>query len=133
MMSKDERNITVIKSIIDYCDKIEEIKNRFGASYDIFKRDFVYQSSTEMCLFQIGELTNRLTDDFKAKCKHIEWRNIKDLRNIFAHTYEKVDITEVWKTLINDVPVLFVDCMKIIHEYEPEYELEDELEEDEYE
>ena len=134
MANDNERNINAMKLIANYCDKIEKIKNRFGNSYAVFKRDFVYQSSAAMYLFQIGEVTNRLSDDFKARYNHIDWRSIKGLRNIFAHTYEKIDISEVWKTITNDVSVFYAECLKMIREHEPEYDLDeqdDELVDDE--
>lgn len=91
MRNKNRVNKTVVKKIIDYCEKIEELLKRFSSEYEKFISDFAYQMACGMCILQIGELTTRLSEDFKEKNSEIEWQKIKSLRNIHAHEYEKID------------------------------------------
>ena len=37
-----------------------------------------------MCIIQIGENVERLSDDFKENHSNIPWRSIKDMRNIMT-------------------------------------------------
>lgn len=55
---------------------------------------------------QIGELTTRLTDEFKETHSEISWRAIKLLRNMHVHEYETVNPDRVWNTLTEDIPAL---------------------------
>ncbi len=81
----------IIKKIIGYCDDIDASMERFNHSYEQYLSDKVFQYACNMCILQIGELTTRLTEDFKAQHAEIPWKQIKAMRNIHAHEYERVD------------------------------------------
>ena len=59
-----------------------------------------------MCIIQLGELANRLSDETKESSKSIPWRAIRGMRNLHAHDYENVDLEIVWNTLLEDIPAL---------------------------
>lgn len=103
----------ILQKIIDYCDKTEILIERFGATYEKFVSDFGYQMACGMCIIQIGELTTRLTEDFKNQNLEIAWTKIKGLRNIYAHDYESVNLKMIWEILTEDIPKLKEDLQKI--------------------
>ena len=39
----------------------------------------------------IGEAVSRISDDYKQIHRHINWRQIKDFRNIIVHDYFGID------------------------------------------
>ncbi|MBQ6715202.1 MAG: DUF86 domain-containing protein [Clostridia bacterium] len=49
-----------------------------------------------MCILQIGELVNRLSDDFKSNNAHIPWNKIRCMRNYVAHEYGSIDFDIIW-------------------------------------
>ena len=114
MKDKNRANKVVVEKIIGYCNDIENIIGRFGNSLKDFQKDFVFQYSCGMCIIQIGELTTRLTDDFKEKNSDIEWNQIKALRNIHAHDYESVKLKIVWQVITEDIPELKEKLQKIL-------------------
>lgn len=67
-----------------------------------------------MCIIQIGELANRLSDDMKENSKNIPWRAIRGMRNLHAHDYENVDLEIVWNTLLEDIPELKQSLQKLL-------------------
>ena len=67
-----------------------------------------------MCVLQIGELTKRLTNEFKAEHSEIIWHEIKGLRNVYVHEYEKVDFEQAWKTLKQSIPELKAQLEEIL-------------------
>jgi len=67
-----------------------------------------------MCVVQIGELVGELSDDAKALNPSIPWRIIKDTRNFYVHAYGAIDLSSVWETLINDIPMLKTACEKML-------------------
>ncbi len=103
--SRDTDKI-VIQKMIEYCNKIEILKSRFGMEFEKYIADFAFQMSCDMCILQIGELTTRLTQEFKNQHSDIDWKDIKNLRNIHAHEYEKVNYEYMWNTLTEDIPAL---------------------------
>lgn len=38
-----------------------------------------------MCVIQIGELAGNISEDFREKHTEIPWRQLRGLRNIYAH------------------------------------------------
>ena len=91
----------VSQKIIDYCTDIEDYMNRVNASYEIYLSDKMFRSAVDMCVLQIGELTNHFTADFKEQHSEIVWHKIKGLRNVFVHEYGNVKLDKAWKTLTN--------------------------------
>ena len=96
----------VIQKIIKYCNDIEKLLQMFGNTFEDFNSNFAFQYACGMCIIQIGELTTRLSEDFKNQHSEIEWNQIKALRNIHAHDYESVKFKITWNTLTKDIPAL---------------------------
>ena len=109
-----ETDAAVIQKIIDYCNKINMLIQRFGPNYETFIADIAFQMSCGMCVIQIGELTTRLTDNFKNLHSEIAWNEIKALRNIHAHDYDNVDFEITWEILTEDIPALKKSLLKIL-------------------
>lgn len=96
----------VIQKMIDYCDKVKVFINRFGTTFEDYNKDEAFQLSCSACIIQIGELTTRLTEKFKAQHDEIPWNMIRTLRNFHAHEYENVALDTMWKILTEDIPEL---------------------------
>ena len=71
-----------------------------------------------MCVVQIGELANQLSENAKQREPSIPWRIIKDTRNFYVHAYGSVDVSSVWLTLVEDIPALKASCEKILSSVE---------------
>ncbi|MBR5913326.1 MAG: DUF86 domain-containing protein [Selenomonadaceae bacterium] len=99
-----ETSQVVLEKIIGYCNQIDDLINEFGNSYENYVSKAALKLSCDMCVFQIGELTTRFTEEFKNQHREIDWRKIRALRNIHAHEYETVDLEEMWKILSEDIP-----------------------------
>ncbi|MBR3767856.1 MAG: DUF86 domain-containing protein [Clostridia bacterium] len=65
-------------------------------------------------MLQIGELSIKLSEEFKEENDHIPWRAIRGMRNIVAHEYGHVDIEILWQTSGASVEQLKEFCQKII-------------------
>ncbi len=117
-MDKVNKNISVLKHILRYCQEITDMVARFGDSFESFEKDVAYKHACSMCIFQIGELTTHLTDDFKRAYDHIPWRSIKAMRNVAAHAYGKMSIENTWDTIKQDIPTLSSQCAVILSQYD---------------
>ena len=96
-MSKGNKDL--LKHIIGYCNQIGEAHSQFGNSYEAFCSNSVYRNAVAMCVLQIGELSNHLTEDFReATAGDIPWKQIRGLRNVVAHEYGNIDLETVWET-----------------------------------
>ena len=99
-------DILIIRKIIKYCNDINSLMARFNSDFEKYKTDISFQYACNMCIIQIGELANRLSDDTKESSRNIPWRAIRGMRNLHAHDYENVDLEIVWNTLLEDIPAL---------------------------
>ena len=102
-MNVSERDISILKHIIDYCDQIDMAIDRFGNDFTVFDNDPVYRNSVSLCILQIGELVGVLSDEFKEEYSDIPWVQIKKMRNIVAHKYGTVDATITWDVIKDDI------------------------------
>lgn len=117
MIMYDDRDITVIAHIWEYCKRIEECFSRFGNTEESFMSDSIFRDAVSMAEFQIGELTGHLSDEFKEKhSSEIPWKEIRGMRNIFAHNYLAMSKKTIWEVAVNDIPVLKGFCEKFLDE-----------------
>ena len=107
-------NRVVIQKIIDYCAEIEDYKNQVNATFEVYLSNKMFRRAVDMNVLQIGELTKRLSDDFRAAHPEIPWHEIKGLRNVLVHEYENVDLESAWNDLTKSVPELQAWLEKIL-------------------
>ena len=74
------------------------------------ERDLDILDALVLYCSEIGELSGRLSEDFRSAHPEIPWRNIRGLRNLLAHNYFSIDADTAWDILRDDVPVLREFC-----------------------
>ena len=99
--------------MIKYCDKILDIYKNENLTKDKYMSSDIIQLAIDMCIFQLTELSIHLDDDFKLKHLDIPWAQIKGMRNIHAHEYDKIDRNLIWNTIDNDIETLKNKLLKI--------------------
>jgi len=57
-------------------------------------------------LLILGEAVKGLGDETKARRPEVPWRQIGGLRDVLAHEYYRIDLTEIEKIVNNDLPAL---------------------------
>lgn len=126
-------NEQLLKHIISYANQIWEANEQFHADVNEFKNNSVYRNAVALCVLQIGELANNLTEEFREITSEIPWREIRGLRNIVAHHYGKIDYELLWETITSDIPVLQEFCEKQIMVFEAmQEEAEEQTEEQDF-
>ncbi len=105
-MSDSDR--TIVLKMIRYCGQIEETHRKFQEDSTLFfsEEGFIYRNAVSMPILQIGELSKKLSDDFRKTHSSIPWRAIMGMRDIFAHHYGSVDYSELWHTSHEDIAAL---------------------------
>ncbi len=111
-MQAKGRDMQILEKIVKYCEEIEFAHNEYHRSYAVFCSNSTYRNAVALCLMQIGELTNKLSDEFKAAHSEIPWRAIRGMRNIVAHEYGKIDEETVWETAENGTKELQEFCQR---------------------
>ena len=68
---------------------------------------------TLMRLQIIGENSVMIPQEIKNKSPEIKWENIRKLRNIISHKYEKIDKELIWKFIEKKMPELKNSILKM--------------------
>lgn len=111
----DKADCQRLEHILVYCADIADFIERFGANYETFVNDRAYFSAVSMCILQIGELANGLSDAFRDRTKdEMPWGKIRGMRNWLAHAYSTADEDTIWQTATNDIPNLRDFCLKML-------------------
>ena len=113
-MSVQERDASILRHIISYCEQIQMAITHFGDDYALFESDPVFRNAVALCILQIGELVGILSDEFRSAHPGIPWRQIKQMRNIVAHKYGSFDASITWDVVQNDIPNLQAFCTDVL-------------------
>lgn len=116
MITKAERDIAIIHRILKYCGDVDKAIEHFGKSFDIFKNVDIFRNAVGMAIMQIGELSNHLSEEFRISHSDVPWKQIRGMRNMFAHDYYGIDIEAIWRTAVDDIPVLRKFCEGVFDE-----------------
>lgn len=84
-----------------------------GVSFDDFDSNEILKRAVCMTVINIGELVKSLSPDIRQQYKTIPWREIAGFRDIAAHKYQTLHMEDVYKTVVDDFPVLADDLRKI--------------------
>lgn len=130
------KNINILKHISIHCNTIEIALKSVNYDYELFFKNIIVRDAVSMNLLQIGELSGHLSDEFKQNASDIPWREIRAMRNLFAHNYSNMDVQKIWHTAKDDAPALKSFCQKVIKEHEmlnqdaiiPDYDDEEDCE-----
>lgn len=113
MIKNDERDIIVLERMLKHCEDVKTHTDKFMNSIALFRDNIIYRCFLSMSVFQVRELSNQLSEEFKENHSDIPWRV---MRNWFAHDYFEMDNNVTWETVFEDIPTLATFCEKAISE-----------------
>jgi len=108
------RDPAILLDIVLACRRILTFID--GIDRDGFLHDEKTQSAVLHQLLVIGEATKRLSDSFRATHAGVPWREIAGMRDRLVHHYDAVDLDEVWRTVIADLPGLLQELGPLVPE-----------------
>ena len=102
------------------CESIEKIEYlaRTLHTQDNFETKWIEQDAIIRNLEVIGEAVINISDDLKQNYPDISWREIRGIRNVVTHQYFGIELSEIWSTVINDIPILKNQIQKMIEDIE---------------
>lgn len=96
--------IDYINSILTYTDNVDYLE---------FKNNSMMVEACVFNLSQIGELVNKLDEEYMKKYPEIPWFKMRGLRNRIVHDYEGVNLKLIWEIIDMDIEVLKQQLIKI--------------------
>ena len=77
-----------------------------------FMTDRILQRAIERVLEVIGESARRVSIAGRESITDIHWREIIGQRNILAHEYGQIDHELLYRTVVEDIPILITHLDK---------------------
>jgi uncharacterized protein with HEPN domain len=77
-----------------------------GFDLEAYSADLKTRHAVEHNFMIIGEAVARIPDQYKAVNTNVNWREIKDFRNVLVHEYFGIDNSIVWNIIRDFLPVL---------------------------
>lgn len=108
------REKTVLSKILQEIADIEQFA--MGQTFDTFDHNVMLKKAVAMSIITIGELVKSVSGDLRARYPDVPWRNISGMRDIVAHKYETLRSKDVWKVVIDDLPQLKANILRILSE-----------------
>lgn len=106
-----------------YLDSIAESLARIAeytaSGEEAFLHSHLIQDGVIRNLIMIGEVTKSLSPELKQAAALIPWRQIACMRDVLIHNYLKVNLTRVWRTVIEDLPALRETVQILLTSSEP--------------
>ena len=112
------KDVIILKKILEYCSQVEEACEMFRNDYDKFVHISVFQNACCMCILQIGELCKVVSYGLRDQEKSIPWKEWCGIRDIFAHQYSNLDHQSAWETIQSDLPGLKREVERILERIE---------------
>lgn len=81
---------------------------------DAFMADHKCQMAVVRCLEVMGEAVKRVSEDLRKAHPGIPWSSIAKMRDLLIHSYDSIDLAEVWGTVQHDIPPLISALERII-------------------
>jgi len=100
--------------IDDMLDSINAVqKYLVDVDYNSFIENRMLYSATIRELEIIGEAAGKISQNIKEKYPNIDYRTVKDFRNILAHEYFGVDMEIVYSIAKHKLPSLKNEILQI--------------------
>lgn len=87
-----------------------------GVSSEEFENNYEKQSAVIRQFEIIGEAAGKLSFAFTERHKEIDWPKVVSMRHKMIHDYFEVNISIIWDTAIDDVPLLKKQVQKILND-----------------
>ncbi|MBI4334124.1 MAG: DUF86 domain-containing protein [Chloroflexi bacterium] len=104
MSSKQRKWKFRLRHIVEAISRIEQYTS--GMSLDQFAADTRTFDAVVRNLIIIGEAARYIPPETEAAFAYAPWAEMRALRNILAHEYDRVEVETVWDTIRNDLPPL---------------------------
>lgn len=105
------RNNIIVEKLIAYTEKLLQYCD--GLDYEQFSADTKLVEACVFNLSQMGELANRVDDDFAQAHPDIPWKLLYGLRNRIVHDYEGVNLQLIWEIIDGDLVPLRAALLQI--------------------
>ena len=100
--------------IIEALEKIHNYVD--GMSMEGFLADSRTSDAILRNLEIIGEAARLVSDNITSRHHQIPWDDMRAMRNVVAHEYDRVNLRTYWDTIHSDLPPLFPLLLQLLEQ-----------------
>jgi uncharacterized protein with HEPN domain len=107
-MSPNEKNdLLYLLNILEYIGKVWKYTEEAKGAEELYElNDQLNLNASLTLLANIGENVSKISDTLKQEYPDIEWKQIKNFRNIIVHDYVGIDLAIVFEIITKDLGLL---------------------------
>ena len=79
-----------------------------GRTRDDLDVDAMLSRALMHAVLEIGEAAARTSDEGRQRAPEVPWGQIVAMRHVLVHVYWGVDFDRLWKTVVEELPLLVV-------------------------
>ena len=101
--------------LMDILESARRIEDYIGdLSFEEFEKDKKTIDAVVRNFEILGEASNNVPEDLKAKHPDVPWKQMIGMRNILAHEYYEVAMRVVWDTIKQNIPQVKILIKKVL-------------------
>ena len=116
MSSRPRRWRFRLRHIVEAVEKIQIYVD--GMSLEDFLADTRTSDAVLRNLEIVGEAARLVPEEVTTRHQRVPWADMRALRNIVAHEYDRVDLRIIWEAVHLDLPPLVTLLQKVLLEEE---------------
>ncbi len=117
-MRDEQRDLLRLEHIRDAIVRLLDASSASGF-YNLTEKDLSYFGVVKL-LEIIGEASYKLTHEFKDSHSETPWKYVVGMRHVLVHGYYQINREDVFKTIRENLPILFQQVEKYISELQKE-------------
>ncbi len=91
--------------ILDILDRMTSIQESLGdKNFADFENNQQFREAIFYNLIVIGEAVAQLPDEIYERYPHIPWHGMRGLRNILTHEYFRINLSNIWEIITEELP-----------------------------
>lgn len=99
--------------LLDMQEAVNDLQQIVARGKESFDSDKFVRLAAQKLLEIVGEAAKQVTDEARQSRPEIPWSDLARLRDVYTHSYHRVDYDLMWEQLLTQLPELSAALAKV--------------------